>query len=265
MFNLGPNQKSRLLTQLAATLLVSSLFMVLGFTAVWALRPEKPRPIPSENMEIVSDIRVERDGTLSIVEKIRAKVEGRLISKGFCRKFKESYLDANKNPHPVTYELLWKEELGKVSYPGSSTSERNVAQVCFGLPKDGAETLPHGYYDVALQYSVSNLLNTTENGESKFLLVSAGPFDTLPILKYAGQITLPVDAASKAVLKGSIRSLRVSKADPPKKSDNNLLSFSVAETTSDEVTYNFRTNRSLRPGEFVLVQGRFPSSNFSAK
>ncbi len=263
MIELGPNQKARLLTQLAATLLVSSLIMALGFTALWVLRPAEKPKAPSENMEIVSDIRIERDGTVSIIEKIRAKVEGTLISKGFCRKLKSSYLDANKNPHPVVHTLLWKEENGQVSYPEESA--RNVSQVCFGLPQHGAESLPRGHYEVSFQYTVSDLLTVTESGESKFLLVAAGPFDALPIVGYSGQLTLPVANASKAVVKGSIRSLKVRKEDPPKRSENNLLAFSLAEATTEEVTYNFRTNRALRAGEFVIVQGRFPSAEKSAK
>lgn len=161
-----------------------------------ALALPAPAPAQERVADFHSDIRIARDGTLTVTETIDVQVEGREIRRGILRDFPTDYRDRRGARVTVPFDVLTVRRDGR---PETWKEERlaNGVRVRIG---NAAVMLPHGRHVYEITYRTSRQLgffaghdelywNVNGNGWT-FSMDRIGADVTLPSTVPAGQLRL---------------------------------------------------------------------------
>ena len=133
-----------------------------------------------------SDVRIARDGTLAVIEKIDVQVEGREIKRGILRDFPTDYRDRMGARVKVPFEVvsvrrndraeMWNEE-----------QLSNGVRIRIGNP---AVMLPHGRHVYEITYRTSRQLGFFEKHDELYWNVNGNGW-TFAMDRISADVTLP--------------------------------------------------------------------------
>jgi hypothetical protein len=136
-----------------------------------------------------SDIQVARDGTVHVVETIRAHAEGNRIRHGIYRDLSTTFEDAEHRIHRVGFDLLSLTRDGKPE-PYHTERQSDYLTIFAG---DADTLLDPGTYTYVLTYETDRQIHWFDDKPELFWNVTGNAWD-FPVLKASARIALPDSA-----------------------------------------------------------------------
>lgn len=133
-----------------------------------------------------SDIKVAKNGTLTVTETIRVYAEGNQIRRGIYRDFPLTFADADGRELQVGFEILSVERDGKPE-PYHTENIRRGVRIYFG---SADVLLDPGYHDYRLTYETTRQIRFFDSYDELFWNVTGTEW-AFPIREATATVTLP--------------------------------------------------------------------------
>lgn len=133
-----------------------------------------------------SDIKVAKNGTLTVTEAMRVYAEGNQIRRGIYRDFPLTFVDANGRELQVGFKILSVERDGKPEPYHTETIRRGV-RIYFG---SADVLLDPGYHDYRLTYETTRQIRFFDSHDELFWNVTGTEW-AFPIRQASATVTLP--------------------------------------------------------------------------
>ena len=169
---------------------VTRLFVALGLVAALLAAPPDEAAAEETIERFVSDVAVERDGTLRIAETIRVRAEGRAIRRGIYRDFPLTFEDADGAVREVGFRLLGVTRDGE---PEPHFTERHGESIRIYAGEESVFLEP-GPYTYVLTYETDRQIRWFEGRPELYWNVTGNAW-AFPILTATARLTLPGNAA----------------------------------------------------------------------
>jgi len=189
-----------------------------------------------------SDITVQEDGSLRVVETITATAAGRNIKRGIFRDFPTLYRTKFFMQIEVPFEVVSVQRNGKPE-PYHTERQRNGVRVYVG---DEDKVLPKGQYVYELTYTTDFQLGFFENHDELYWNVTGNGW-AFPIDHASATVHLPADVPLGRVKHEGYTG--------PKGSTDRHLTSTVDRNSE---TVEFSTTKALRPHEGLTIVVNFP-------
>ena len=137
-------------------------------------------------LDFHSDIRVARDGTLTVTERIDVQVEGQQIKRGILRDFPTDYRDSAGARSTVPFEMV-SVRRDERAEPWQQERLSNGVRVRIG---NAAQMLPHGRHVYEITYRTSRQLGFFRDHDELYWNVNGNGW-TFGMDRIAAEVTLP--------------------------------------------------------------------------
>lgn len=210
-------------------------------SALVALLLNAPAGADERILAYHSDITVQRDGSLMVIETIRVRAAGQNIRRGIYRDFPTQYEDRFGNQYRVRFLVLGVERDGRPE-PYHTEGQSNGVRTYFG----SSDTfLSPGEYEYQFHYRTSRQLGFFERFDQLYWNVTGNGW-AFPIDRASARVTLPEDVDWKAL---DISLYTGFQGQAGQDAEYKVSSARVLE---------FRTTRVLSPTEGLTVSLNWP-------
>jgi uncharacterized membrane protein YgcG len=203
-------------------------------------------PAQERIVDFASEVAIQRDGSLDVVEVIRVNVEGRRIQRGIFRDFPTRYQDRRGANVVVPFEVVSVERNGEPE-PYRIEDLSNGVRVRIGVAE---RMLPRGEHAYRISYRTARQLGFFEQHDELYWNVTGNGW-VFPIERASARVTLP-QRVERERLTAEVYT------GPQGARDRN------ASATVADGEFVFETTRALAPNEGLTIVAMFPKGIVAA-